>query len=200
MFYDALKGDHGLPFDPFKALVAPRPIAWISTLSQAGIANLAPYSAYNMVSNDPHMVMFSGAMSQHSTKHAIETGAFVVNLVPKALGAAMNLTSTPIPEGESEFELAGLETAPCEKVAAPRVAASPVSLECSFHSAVTLPAPTDRGRPSVVVFGLVLGIHIDEALVTPEGRVDLTPVQPLSRAGYYDYGVFSERLEMKRPY
>ena len=138
MFYDALKNDHGLPHDPFKALVAPRPIAWISTLGKNSVANLAPYSAYNMVSNNPHMVMFSGAMSQHSTKHAIETGEFVVNVVPKALAQAMNLTSTPIAEGESEFELANLDQAPCVQVSAPRVAASPVAMECTFHSATTL--------------------------------------------------------------
>lgn len=200
MFYDALKGDHGLPHDPFKALVAPRPIAWISTLGKNGVANLAPYSAYNMVSNNPHMVMFSGAMSQHSTKHAIETGEFVVNVVPKALAEQMNLTSTPIEEGKSEFELANLDQVACQFIKAPRVAASPVSLECTFHSATTLPAPANRGRPSVVVFGLVVGVHIDDALITDQGRVDLTKIAPLSRAGYYDYGVFDDRFEMKRPY
>ncbi len=200
MFYDALKGDHGLPYDPFKALVAPRPIAWISTLSKNAVANLAPYSAYNMVSNNPHMVMFSGAMSQHSTKHAIETGEFVVNVVPQSLAEAMNLTSTPIEEDKSEFELAGLDQGACQFVKAPRVAASPVSLECTFHSATTLPAPTDKGRPSVVVFGLVVGIHIDDSLITDAGQVDLTRVSALSRAGYYDYGIFNDRFEMKRPY
>ena len=200
MFYDALKGDHGLPHDPFKALVVPRPIAWISTLGKNGVANLAPYSAYNMVSNNPHMVMFSGNMGQHSTKHAIDSHEFVVNVVPRDLAEAMNLTSTPIKEDESEFELAALDQAACQMVKAPRVAKSPVSLECTFHSATTLPAPSERGVPSVVVFGLVVGIHIDDALITPEGRVDLTPVAPLSRAGYYDYGAFDQRFEMKRPY
>lgn len=200
MFYDAIQNNHGLPHDPFKALVVPRPIAWISTLGKNGVANLAPYSAYNMVSNNPHMVMFSGNLGQHSTKHAIETQEFVVNVVPHALAAAMNLTSTPIAEGQSEFALADLDQAPCERVNAPRVANSPVSLECTFHSATTLPAPAPRGVPSVVVFGLVVGIHIDEGLITPEGRVDLTPIAPLSRAGYFDYGAFDHRFEMKRPY
>ena len=199
MFYDALKGDHGLPHDPFKALVSPRPIAWISTLSAKGVANLAPYSAYNMVSNNPHMVMFSGNMGQHSTRHAIETQEFVVNVVPKALAEAMNQSSLAIPEDESEFALTGLEQASCEKVKAPRVAASPVSLECAFHSATTLPAPAGTGVPSVVVFGLVVGIHIDDGLITDEGRVDLTPIAPLSRSGYFDYGVFDTSFEMKRP-
>lgn len=199
MFYDALKGDHGLPHDPFKALVSPRPIAWISTLGKNGVANLAPYSAYNMVSNNPHMVMFSGAMSQHSTVNAIETGEFVVNLVPQALAQEMNQTSKPVDADTSEFELAGLEQAACKMVKAPRVAASPVALECTFHNAITLPAPADKGRPSVVVFGLVIGIHIDEALITAEGRVDVTKAAPLARAGYFDYCVFDTTLEMRRP-
>ena len=200
MFYDAQKNQHGLSFDPFKALVSPRPIAWISTLGTNGVANLAPYSAYNMVSTRPHMVMFSGAMSQHSTKHAIETGEFVVNVVPKALMAEMNLTSTPIDEGKSEFELAGLQQAPSQMVKPPRVAASPVALECTFHSATTLPALAGEGRASVVVFGLVVGIHIDDALITETGRVDITRIAPLARAGYYDYGVFDRSIELKRPY
>ena len=199
MFYDALKGDHGLPHDPFKALVSPRPIAWVSTLGATGVANLAPYSAYNMVSNNPHMVMFSGAMSQHSTANAIETGEFAINVVPQHLGESMNLTSKPVGPEVDEFELAGLEKMPCQMIKAPRVAASPVTLECTFHHATTLPALAVGGRPSVVVFGLVVGIHMDEALITDEGRVDMTRVAPLARAGYFDYSIFDEAFEMKRP-
>lgn len=199
MLYDAIKNNHGLKHDPFKALVSPRPIAWISTLGRNGVANLAPYSAYNMVSNNPHMVMFAGSMKQHSTKHAIETGEFVVNVVPARLLKAMNLTSTRIPEDESEFALAGLSEAPCEKVRAPRLAESPISLECTFHSATTLPTPANQGKPSVVVFGLVVCVHIDDDLITEEGRVDVTRIQPASRAGYFDYGLFDKSIELKRP-
>ena len=175
-------------------LIAPRPIG-ISTLGKNGVANLAPYSAFNMVSNNPHMVMFSGNLAQHSTKHAIETQEFVVNVVPRALAQEMNLTSRPIGEGESEFDLTGLQQAPCEKVKAPRVAKSPVSLECTFHSATTLPAPVDRGVPSVVVFGLVVGIHIDDGLITESGRVDLTPIAPFPVRDILIMGPLATRLK-----
>jgi flavin reductase (DIM6/NTAB) family NADH-FMN oxidoreductase RutF len=128
MFYDARKNDHGHEYDPFKAIVAPRPIGWISSLSPEGVANLAPYSFFNAMSDNPHYVVFGSAGRKDSIRNIEATGEFVHNMATFKLREQMNASSAPVAEGVDEFELAGLEKASCNLVKPPRVAASPVAL------------------------------------------------------------------------
>ncbi|WP_442880058.1 flavin reductase family protein [Aurantimonas sp. A2-1-M11] len=198
MFYEPERGDHGLPHDPFKAIVSPRPIGWISTRAGDGTANLAPYSFFNAVSDHPKLVMFASAGFKDSADIAIETGEFVANFVTGDLAQALNRTSAPAPRGRSEFELAGLTEAPCRLVAAPRVAESPAALECRVTQSFQ---PTDiDGKPSdwVMVIGQVVGIYIDEAILR-DGMLDMALARPLSRLGYLDYAVTGEVFQMRRP-
>jgi flavin reductase (DIM6/NTAB) family NADH-FMN oxidoreductase RutF len=146
MFYEPDKDNHGLPFNPYKSIVVPRPIGWISTLSADGIVNLAPYSQFNNLAYDPPYVMFSASSfpdsgrRKDSAKNAADTGEFVVNMATYELRAAVNITSRFVPPDVDEAALAGLEMIPSRLVKPPRVAASPVQLECKFHCALALPA------------------------------------------------------------
>lgn len=200
MFYEPKDG-HPLPRNPFKALVAPRPIGWISTRSPAGVANLAPYSFFNAVADAPPIVMFaSNGFQPHGEKdsadNAVATGAFAANLATWDLREAMNASSVAARPEEDEFALAGLTAEPCRLVAAPRIAESPVCLECRTLQALELPAA--EGGRNRVVFGEVLGIHIDEAILT-DGFVDVAKLKPICRLGYLDYGVILETFSMQRP-
>ena len=200
MFYRPGVDGHGLPHDPFKALIAPRPIGWISTVDPEGRANLAPYSFFNGVSEKPPMVMYAntgvkpGVAERKDTLANIRaTGEFVVNIVPLALRDAMNTSSGIYPPDEDEFELAGLGKAPCRVIAAPRVAEAPAALECRLWKVIDLPGPSDA-----MVIGEVVGIHIDEKILR-DGLVDVTIYQPLSRLGYFYYAAVSEVFPMRRP-
>ena len=202
MFYEPRQG-HGLPHDPFKACVAPRPIGWISTLSASGIANLAPFSYFNAVLDFPPTVMFS-ASGPHcegplkdTAQNAIETGEFVYNIATWDLREKMNLTSSAVSRGVDEFALAGLEKAPSRIVKPPRVAASPIQLECRTIQVVSLPTNRD-GLENRVVFGEVVGVHID-ASVLVEGRLDLALVRPIARCGYQDYALVETVFALPRP-
>jgi flavin reductase (DIM6/NTAB) family NADH-FMN oxidoreductase RutF len=203
MFYQTALRDHGLPHDPFKALVVPRPIGWISSLDAEGRPNLAPYSFFNAVAFDPPVVVFGSTMrprqSARKDSHAnIEaTGEFVVNLATEALREAMNATAASLPPGGDEFAHAGLATLPSRMVKPPRVAASPVALECRYLRTVELPCDAP-GRTNYAVFGRVVGIHIDEALIV-DGRVDILRCRPLARLGYMDYTVVDNIFAMDRP-
>lgn len=198
IFYTTDRNEHGLPHDPFKAIVSPRPIGWISTRARDGSVNLAPYSFFNAVSDSPKLVMFSSAGMKDSASIAVETGEFVANLATEGLARQLNRTSADAPRGVSEFSIAGLTEAPCRLVAAPRVAESPAALECrvteSFH-----PKRID-GAPShyFMVIGEVVAIHIDEAILK-DGMIDMTLARPLSRLGYLDYAVTAEVFQMTRP-
>jgi len=195
MFYDTASNAHGLPLDPFYALVVPRPIAWISTLSKAGNANLAPYSFYNAFSHNPHYVAFGSSGKKHSVTNIEDTGEFVVNMATLGLAQAMNLSSANTQE--DEFELAGLEKAACNFVKPPRVAASPVSLEC--HHYQTVPLPNERGVVGdYMVIGRVVGIHIADQFIR-EGRVDTAAMQPIARLGYAEYATVDDIWRMRRP-
>ena len=130
MFYDARKNEHGLKHDPFKAIVAPRPIGWITSMSAAGEINLAPYSFFNGVCSRPNLVMFSSEGRKDSLAFIEETKEFVCNLATFDLRDAMNKTSAPFERGVNEMERAGLAPAPSRLVKPPRVAASPCALEC----------------------------------------------------------------------
>lgn len=200
MFYRPGEEDHGLPHNPFKALVAPRPIGWIGSRDAEGRDNLAPYSFFNAVADQPPMVMFSStgakpdrAAGKDSVANIRETGVFSVNIVSHALRDAMNASAAPAPAGTDEFALTGLDKAPCETIACARVAAAPACLECRLHEVITLPGPAN-----FLVLGVVVGIHIDEAVMAA-GMVDVTRYRPLSRLGYRDYAAVERVFPLDRP-
>jgi flavin reductase (DIM6/NTAB) family NADH-FMN oxidoreductase RutF len=199
MFYRPGEG-HGLPHNPFNAVVAPRPIGWISTRGADGAENLAPYSFFNAVAYVPPQVMFASTSAKpdrDGTKDSVaniaETGVFCVNVVEYAARAAMNATSGPWPREVDEFDHAGLARAPCETIPCARVAGAPAALECRLTRILELPGEANR-----VVFGEVTGVHLrDDCL--KDGRFDITAFQPLARCGYRDYAVVREVFELKRP-
>lgn len=197
MFYEPAKG-HGLPHDPSRAIVSPRPIGWISTKGKDGSVNLAPYSFFNMFSAQPFMVWFSSDGVKDSVTYARETGEFVVNVVGRDLTEQMVATSVDAPLGTSEFEYAGLTPAPSHLVSPPRVAEALAALECKVTE-IFQPKDID-GKPieNVVVTGQVVGVHIDEAAIT-DGRFDVLKVGNVSRLGYMDYDTVEKVFQRKRP-
>ena len=198
MFYHPMSGDHGLPFDPFKAIVAPRPIGWISSLDGQGRPNLAPYSFFNAVSARPHIVMFASAGEKDSVTNVEATGDFVCNLVTWDLREAINETSATLPRGVSEFSAAGLEMAPSRTVKAPRVAAAVAALECKHLKSERIVDLTGQWSGSIIVFGEVTGVYIDDKYIR-DGRFDMSDVRTIARCGYRDYAVVDELFEMARP-
>ena len=198
MFYDAIANTHGLDFDPFKALVAPRPIGWISTLGKNGVVNLAPYSFFNAVGTDPHYVMFSSGGRKDSQRNAEETGEFVCSLATYDLRDAMNRTSQHVGPEVDEMELAGLTPAPSKLVAPPRVKESPVAFECRYWRTINLPGHDGEPGTHSIILGKVVGVHIDDAAIT-DGKVDVTKLKPIARLGYGDYAVIDEVFTLTRP-
>ena len=199
MFYEPKNNDHGLPHNPFKAIVSPRPIAWVSTLNPDGVANLAPYSFFNGVQDAPPMLMFSVAgakMGSDEPKDSLSnirsSGEFCVNIVSDALKDAMNITSQHFAHGVDEFEKAGLEKAAPRVIKAPFVAASPVAMECTLHSIIELPG---GGQ---MVLGQVVGVHIKDEHMK-DGLLDVTSYVPLARLGYMDYTKVETVFALKRP-
>lgn len=202
MFYETQDNRHGLPRDPFKSCIVPRPIGWITTLSRAGDVNLAPYSFFNGVASEPPMVMFSSNgpaanPNKDSLTNCAETGEFVFNMATWTLREAMNRTSAPVASEVDEFELAGLEKASSRLVKPPRVKASPIHLECLVHEIVELPCTTPGGRNAIVI-GRVVGVHISDDVFT-DGLVDMAKVQPIARLGYMDYTRVDEVFALQRP-
>lgn len=197
MFYRPTDG-HGLPHDPFKAIVAPRPIGWITALSAKGEVNLAPYSYFNAVSSSPPMVVFSSEGRKDAVSFIAETKEFTCSLATKALAGQMNMTSAPLARGVNEYLHAGLEMAESQVVKAPRVAASPAALECRLLSIQELQDldgnPTDRW----LVLGQVVGVFIADGFLT-NGRFDTALAQPLARCGYHDYAAVESVFPIIRP-
>jgi flavin reductase (DIM6/NTAB) family NADH-FMN oxidoreductase RutF len=197
LFYEPMKG-HGLPHDPFKAIVAPRPIGWISARSAEGAVNLAPYSFFNALSTRPYLVWFSSEGDKDSVTFARETGEFVVNLVSRNLTEEMNKSSVDAPRGVSEFGYSGLTAAPCVVVAAPRVAEAVAALECKVTE-IHEPRDLAGNHAGVwVVTGEVVGIHIDETVMT-DGLFDAVKAGNVARLGYMDYSAVTETFAMRRP-
>lgn len=191
MFYRPAEG-HGLPHNPFNAIVSPRPIGWISTRGPQG-DNLAPYSFFNAAAYTPPQVTFASNDRKDSLANVQETGVFAVNIVAYAMRAAMNLTSGSYPADTDEFALAGVAKAACATIDCPRVAQAPATLECRVVQVVTLLGPAN-----FLVIGEVTGIHLrDDCLV--DGRFDVTRFQPLARGGYRDYSVVTDVFQMTRP-
>lgn len=197
-FYEPAHG-HGLAHDPFKAIVAPRPIGWISSLDAQGRVNLAPYSFFNAICDTPPMVMFSSSGWKHSVSNIKATGEFVCNLATRALAEKMNLTSATLPHGASEFDFAGLEAAASQMVAPPRVAEAPAALECRLVEIVPLHDLGGAKLEQYVTIGQVIGVHIDRAYLK-DGLFDLLATHPIQRAGYAaDYTEASIGFQMTRP-
>ena len=197
MFYRT-DDDHPLPYNPFKAIVAPRPIGWIATLGADGSRNLAPYSYFNAVHDAPPMVVFSSTGWKDTVRNAQATGEFTCNYVTRALGERMNATSTGLPPGTDEFEAAGLEAVASETVAVPRVAGVPAALECKVVAIVPLATVEGEAVDAHAVFGQVTGVHIDDAILT-DGRFDVAKADPIMRMGYRDYSALGPVFEMVRP-
>jgi flavin reductase (DIM6/NTAB) family NADH-FMN oxidoreductase RutF len=197
-FYEPRHG-HGLPHDPFKAIVGPRPIGWISTRAGNGVINLAPYSFYNAFSDMPPIVGFSSTGYKDSVRNIAATGEFVANFASKALAEAMNLTSASVPAEVDELALAGLTPAPCRLVSAPRVAEAPAALECKLLQIVQLHDLNGKELDQYLTLGQVVGVHIDTRFLK-EGIFDTAGAQPLLRAGYRgDYAEIGHMFEMLRP-
>jgi flavin reductase (DIM6/NTAB) family NADH-FMN oxidoreductase RutF len=202
MFYDATRNDHGFQYDPFKALVVPRPIGWISSISPEGKVNLAPYSYFNAFAEQPHYIAYgSGSSRSGGNKDTLrnieETGEFVMNLATYDLREAVNATSAHVPRGTDEFALAGLSKAASRLVKPPRVKESPANFECRLYQIV--PLPGDDGEVgNHLVIGRVLGIHIDDRFIV-DGRIDTVAMRPLARLGYSEYAAIGESFRMRRP-
>ncbi len=199
MFYEPQNG-HGLPHNPFNALITPRPIGWISTRGADGSENLAPYSFFNGVSYSPPQVMFASTSSKEdrqrgkdSIGNVIDTEVFCVNVVGHEMRDAMNKTSLPATRDIDEFDLAGLERTECETILCSRVANAPASMECKLTKVVDLP-----GSSNIVAFGEVTGIHINDNYLI-NGIFDVTKFQPLARLGYQDYARVTELFSLNRP-
>ena len=199
MFYRPADG-HGLPHNPFNAVVTPRPIGWISTRGATGADNLAPYSFFNAVAYVPPQVMFASTTAKEDrgdTKDSVanirETGVFAVNIVEFAMRDVMNQTSGPWDRGVDEFFLAGIDKAACSEIDCPRVAGAPATLECRMTQIVPL-----AGAANFAVFGEVIGVHLrDDCIV--DGAFDVTRFNPLARLGYRDYSVVREVFSLSRP-
>jgi flavin reductase (DIM6/NTAB) family NADH-FMN oxidoreductase RutF len=198
MFYKPEDG-HGLPHNPFGAVVSPRPIGWISTRGSDGSENLAPYSFFNAVAYAPPQVMFASTagkedrdLSKDSVSNIIETGVFCVNVVSYEMRGQMNVSSQGVARDVDEFDLANLKREACQTIACSRVAGAPASLECTLTKVVHLP-----GESNIVVFGEVCGVHLrDDCIV--DGAFDVTKYQPLARLGYQDYARISDVFSLKR--
>jgi len=199
MFYEHDRRDKAvLPHDPFKAIVAPRPIGWITSISLKGEVNLAPYSFFNGINSRPALVMFASEGRKDSVTNIAETGEFVCNLATWDPREQMNATAAPLPHGINEMERAGLAAAPSRLVKPPRVAASPCALECKLVR--ILPMRTFDGQPvdTHVVFGQVIGVHIDDHFIV-NGLLDTAAMRPIARSGYDEYAVVEGLFAMQRP-
>ncbi len=183
-FYEPATG-HGLPHDPFKAIVAPRPVGWVSTLSVGGTPNLAPYSFFNAVGDNPPIIAFSSSGPKHSLTNVEATGEFVWNMATRPLAEAMNVSSASVAPEVDEFTLARLETASSRLVAPHRVAASPASLECRLLQVVQLHDLDGKSTGDSLVIGQVVGVHIRRDFLR-DGLFDTGAAHPIMRAGYRD--------------
>ena len=199
MFYEPKDG-HGLPHNPFNAIVAPRPIGWISTRGADGVNNLAPYSFFNAVAYVPPQVMFASTSAKEDrgdTKDSVDnvrqTGVFAVNVVSLAHRDIMNASSGAYDRETDEFTLSGAPMAECSTIDCPRVADAPATLECTLTQILRLP-----GEANYAVFGEVTGVHMRDDCMR-NGRFDLELFQPLSRLGYRDYATVTEVFTLKRP-
>lgn len=198
MYYEIEANDHGLPHDPLKALVAPRPIGWISSLSKGGSPNLAPYSFFNMLAASPAIVGFSSATRKDSQTNIEETGQFVYNFASVDLIDAVDMSSSHVPSDVNEFELAGVTAVDSKLVKPPRVAEAHAHFECEYIQTIELPYDPDKEILWSLVLGRIVAVHIDDKFIE-DGLVDTLAMGPLTRMGYMDYGVLGSRITKPRP-
>ena len=198
MFYDPRIEEHGLPHSPWMALISPRPIAWISTVSSQGLRNLAPYSAFNTVCSKPPFVMFSSDGVKDTLRNIRETGVFCVNIPGEGLKEALNDSCPPFDADVDEFDMAGVTSIPCESIPCPRVAEAPVSIECTLNQVIKLQPQTGAPCQNQITFGEVVGVHISDDVIR-DGLVATDLLRPLARMGYREYCAVTESFEMIRP-
>jgi flavin reductase (DIM6/NTAB) family NADH-FMN oxidoreductase RutF len=199
LFYEPKRRDKGaLPHDPFKALIAPRPIGWVTTMSGTGALNLAPYSFFNAFSSMPPIIGFSSEGRKDSVTFVEETREFVWNMPTYELRDQMNATSASLPRGDSEFAYADLTTAPSKRVRPPRVAESPCAMECRLIEIIRLRDSEGVSLDSHLVLGEVVCVYIDDRFIQ-DGRVDTAALRPIARCGYSDYAVVDKLFALRRP-
>lgn len=191
MFYRPAEG-HGLPHNPFNAIVTPRPVAWISTRGPAG-DNLAPYSFFNAVAYVPPQVMFTSTGVKDSLRAARDSGVFAVNVVQASMLQVMSETSAEFPPGTDEFIACGVAKVECHEIDCPRVADAPATLECRVTQIVPL-----LGAADFMVIGEVVGIHLRDDCLRG-GRFDVARYNPVARLGYRDYSIIREVITLQRP-
>lgn len=189
---------HGLKFNPFKALIAPRPIGWISSVSPEGAVNLAPYSYFNALNDNPPLLMFVSHTRKHSLENIEATGEFVHNVCSASLAVEMNQTSANYPAGVSEMAEAGLAGLPSDVVAPPRLAAAPASFECKLVEIKRLTDAAGEATECWMVIGEAVRVHIDRNFIH-DGIVDENALSLLGRLGYFNYAAVDNVFEMKRP-
>ncbi len=203
MHYDPRTERPPLQFDPFKSCTVPRPIGWLSTISKSGVANLAPFSQWQNLTFDPPMVMFAANQTPSGQRkdtvvNAEETGYFVWNMATWDLREAVNISAADFPPDIDEFERSGVTKSACIEAPGPRVAESPVHMECKYHSTTRLPGRGVVGTVDIV-FGEVVRLHVRDDVVLPSGKIDIAKIAPIARLGYYDYCVVREIFEMVIP-
>ena len=204
MFYETKTNNHGLKHDPFKSCIIPRPIAWITTISNDGVDNCAPYSFFNGVSSDPPMVMFAnngsaidGSGPRDTFSNIKENQEFVINISTFNTKDKMNKTSARLCRNVSEIEFASLETLDSRLVKPKRLKESPINMECTLYKIIDLPGITEDNYNGILI-GKVIGIHINDEYIK-DGKVDVKKIKPLARLGYFDYSVIDDFFSIKRP-
>jgi flavin reductase (DIM6/NTAB) family NADH-FMN oxidoreductase RutF len=199
MYYETEKNDHGLPYNPIKACVVPRPIGWITSINADGMVNAAPYSFFNILSYSPPYVLFSAGghaedqKEKDSVANVRATGEFVYNMATWDQREQMNNTGLIVDRTVDEMAETGLEPLPSKLVAPPRIKGAPVHLECRLHQIVELPGH-DAMSNHHAVFGVVVGVHIADDAITEDGIFDVARYKPLSRLGYKDYAWTDESV------
>ncbi len=197
MFYTADQ-PHGLPFDPFKAIIAPRPIGWIGSCDEEGRVNLAPYSFFNAVASRPNMIAFSSEGLKDSARNCQATSQFTFSLATLPLAQKMNLSSANLEYGRNEFEFAGLTMAPSRTVRPPFVSESPAALECKVVHFIELHDTDSNPTGKYLIVGQVLATHIKDEFIH-DGRFDAVKAQTIARCGYNDYATLDTQWELVRP-
>ena len=203
MKFDPAHERADLPFSPFKSCTVPRPIGWLSSVSEDGVENLAPYSQWQNLTFDPPMVMFSAnqypdGRRKDTVLNAEQTGWFVWNMATWDLREAVNTSAMALPPEESEFDRAGITRAYADLSPTPMVAESPVHFECRHLATHRLEGKSTVGTVDVV-FAAVERIHIDDRVINADGKLDIPRIKPIARMGYYDYAVVTDTFEMRVP-
>jgi flavin reductase (DIM6/NTAB) family NADH-FMN oxidoreductase RutF len=203
VYYQPGITNHGLPRDPFKSCVIPRPIGWISTISREGVHNLAPFSQFQNLTFDPPYVMFASNQNitgrrKDTVVNTEQTGEFVWNMATYELREAVNKSAEDVAPDVDEFDIAGVTKAASNTVKPCRVAESPVHFECKYHATIRLPGNGTMGTVDVV-FGRVIGVHIKDEVIAPDGRIDVLKVRPIARLGYHDYTSIESIFSMVIP-